>query len=52
MEVYPSSGLRCCGATIDRYDNAGNLTWRRDPLGRWTETFYDALNRPYEKIRN
>jgi len=24
----------------------------RDPLNRWTETLYDALNRPYETIRN
>ena len=30
----------------------GNLTWQRDPLGRWTETLYDALDRPYETIRN
>ena len=38
--------------TIDTYDNAGNLIWHRDTLGRWTRTFYDALNRPYETIRN
>ena len=28
------------------YDGAGNLTWQRDALGRWTHTQYDALNRP------
>ena len=28
------------------YDNAGNVVGRRDPLGRWTITGYDALNRP------
>ncbi len=29
-----------------QYDAQGNVTWRRDALGRWTQTQYDALNRP------
>jgi len=32
--------------TISQYDAAGNLTWQRDALNRWTHTEYDALNRP------
>ncbi len=38
--------------TQTRYDNQGNATWQQDALGRWTETLYDALNRPYETIQN
>ena len=38
--------------TTNTYDAQGNLTWTRDALGRWTETLYDALNRPYETIAN
>ncbi|GIV96608.1 MAG: hypothetical protein KatS3mg057_1265 [Herpetosiphonaceae bacterium] len=32
--------------TLTVYDAAGNITWQRDSLGRWTFTEYDALNRP------
>ena len=28
------------------------MTGQRDPLGRWTYTNYDALNRPYKTIKN
>jgi RHS repeat-associated protein len=38
--------------TVTKYDDQGNVTWQRDALGRWTETLYDALNRPYETIKN
>jgi YD repeat-containing protein len=38
--------------TQTKYDNQGNVTWQQDALGRWTETLYDALNRPYETIQN
>jgi YD repeat-containing protein len=31
---------------LSRYDAAGNVTWQRDALGRWTKFDYDALNRP------
>jgi YD repeat-containing protein len=37
---------------ITLMDNAGNLVWQRDPLGRWTHTIYDALNRPAWTIVN
>ncbi|MFP4440377.1 MAG: discoidin domain-containing protein, partial [Chloroflexaceae bacterium] len=32
--------------TLTQYDGAGNVTWQRDALGRWTHMEYDALNRP------
>jgi RHS repeat-associated protein len=32
--------------TIQYTDGAGNITWQRDPLGRWNRTEYDALSRP------
>lgn len=32
--------------SVTQYDAQGNVTWRRDALGRWTQTQYDALNRP------
>ena len=38
--------------TLTYYDGAGNVTWRRDALGRWTHTHYDAVNRPITTIRN
>lgn len=28
---------------LTRYDGAGNVTWQRDALGRWTSMEYDAL---------
>gem|GEM_PF-807043 len=38
--------------TITYYDGASNPIWRRDTLGRWTKTEYDALNRPIKVIAN
>lgn len=38
--------------TITYYDGAGNVTWQRDGLGRWSKTEYDALNRLVKTIRN
>jgi len=38
--------------TVTRYDLAGNVTWRRDPLGRWDQTQYDADNRPVTETVN
>ncbi|NOK89609.1 MAG: hypothetical protein GFH26_640189n1, partial [Chloroflexi bacterium AL-N15] len=38
--------------TLTYYDGAGNVTWQRDALGRWTHTVYDAVNRPIKTIRN
>jgi YD repeat-containing protein len=32
--------------SLTRYDGAGNVSWQRDPFGRWTHTQYDALSRP------
>jgi len=38
--------------TVTRYDLAGNVTWRRDTLGRWDQTQYDADNRPVTETVN
>ncbi|HEU4327339.1 MAG TPA: RHS repeat-associated core domain-containing protein [Roseiflexaceae bacterium] len=37
---------------LTRYDAAGNVTWQRDALGRWTRTEYDAANRPVRLIQS
>jgi RHS repeat-associated protein len=37
---------------LTTYDGAGNVTWQRDALGRWTHTQYDALNHPLRTITN
>jgi len=37
---------------LTRYDATGNVVGRRDALGRWTVTEYDALNRPTKIIQN
>jgi YD repeat-containing protein len=48
VDTLPDVNVR----TITQYDAAGNVTGRRDTLGRWTYTEYDALNRPTLTIAN
>ena len=38
--------------TVAQYDGAGNVTAQRDALGRWTQTQYDALERPVTTTTN
>jgi len=38
--------------TVTRDDLAGNATWQRDTLGRWSGTQYDADNRPVTETVN
>ncbi|HEY0736593.1 MAG TPA: RHS repeat-associated core domain-containing protein [Herpetosiphonaceae bacterium] len=45
---YPDVNLQ----ELSYYDGAGNVTWQRDVVGRWTKTEYDALNRPVRTIAN
>jgi len=40
--AHPDQNVR----TVTQYDNAGNVTWQQDALGRWTHTEYDGDNRP------
>ncbi len=48
--VLPSAAVNV--QTVTYYDAAGNVTWQRDALGRWTKLAYDELNRPIKTIVN
>jgi RHS repeat-associated protein len=48
----PTTALDANLTTESTYDDAGKLTWQRDPLGRWTKFEYDAASRLVKTIRN
>lgn len=45
LNYQPGAGPDVNVQTLTIYDAAGNRTWQRDSLGRWTFTEYDVLNR-------